>query len=361
MADRSRSRKRGGAAHRVSQPKRRRPDRGDGEDPEPLQLAPSSSMTDKTQPSLHGNQIQNRESPPANFVDFEKLLLESDIPLPTTSSDASPTTSHNHTQISQPLSATAHTSETTGTVVDFNNFNSREEMLRLVAEDMTSHVPAQLCEKIWSHQYINIALLLKGNVELQDLCSGGILHITDKGQLETRPKNTKDKVTTIEKWTDSFLIFSSIYLKRYPDKIQELLQYMIIIRDAASRSTSTFSRRTYDEQFRLRQATSVQPWGKLNSDLWLRVMTSSTSQSDQPTQPKGTCFDFNNGFCAWNNCRYTHACSHCGGTTHGRQTCFRLHNQNITGRGMVPSFRRFRRFPSSARGGRPFQRPGNKQ
>ena len=39
------------------------------------------------------------------------------------------------------------------------------------------------CQKIWAHQHINIALLLKGNVELQDLCLGGILHIMDKGQL----------------------------------------------------------------------------------------------------------------------------------------------------------------------------------
>ena len=112
---------------------------------------------------------------------------------------------------------------------------------------------------------INIALLLKGNVELQDLCSGGILHITDKGQLESRPRITKDKVPTIDKWTDAFLIFSSIYLKKYPNKTQELLQYMSIIREAANRSSLSW--RIYDEQFRLRQATNVQPWGRLNSDL----------------------------------------------------------------------------------------------
>lgn len=232
-------------------------------------------------------------------------------------------------------------------------------MLRLGVEDMSSHVPAQLCQKIWSHQYINIALLLKGNVELHDLCSGGILHITDKGQLETRPRNIKDKVNSIEKWTDAFLIFASIYLKRYPNKLQEILQYLSIIREAASRSSPALSWRTYDEQFRLRQASCVQPWGKLNSDLWLRVMTSNTSLQDQPTPARGTCFDFNNGFCAWTSCRYTHACSHCGGTSHGRQTCFKLHNQNVMRGGSV--FRRSRSFRPNARGGRPFQRPGNQQ
>ena len=166
---------------------------------------------------------------------------------------------------------------------------------------MSAHVPLQLCQKIWAHQYINIALLLKGNVELQDLCSGGILHITDKGQLESRPRITKDKVPTIDKWTDAFLIFSSIYLKKYPNKTQELLQYMSIIHEAANRSS--LSSRTYNEQFRLRQATNVQPWGRLNSDLWLRVLTTNNYQSQTESYVnRAACLDFNNGYCSFNHC-----------------------------------------------------------
>ena len=49
--------------------------------------------------------------------------------------------------------------------------------------------------KFGSRQYINIALLLKGNVELQDICSGGILHITDKGQ-KLGPKSPETKSIT---------------------------------------------------------------------------------------------------------------------------------------------------------------------
>ena len=54
--------------------------------------------------------------------------------------------------------------------------------MHLGLEDLSCHVPHQLCQKIWSNQYINLALLLKGNVDLNDFCSGGILHISDKGQ-----------------------------------------------------------------------------------------------------------------------------------------------------------------------------------
>lgn len=183
MSGRLRSSKWGGAATRVSKPNKKWSDGNSGEAPEPLQIGSSSSLTGKTQPSSEGNQTkQKNKSTPANVIDFKQFLLESDIPLPSASTDTlASSTVHNHT--SHPLPATAQDSETTGTTADFNSFNSPEEMLRLAAEDMTSHIPAQLCEKIWSYQYINIALLLKVNVELQDLSLGGILHITNKGQL----------------------------------------------------------------------------------------------------------------------------------------------------------------------------------
>ena len=175
--------------------------------------------------------------PRANFVDFEQIIRDSDISLQTSGRSQTSETNPNV------LNIPSNTQESF-------NLTRGEETLRLGGEDMSAHVPLQLCQKIWAHQYINIALLLKGNVELQDLCSGGILHITDKGQLESRPRITKDKVPTIDKWTYAFLVFSSIYLKKYPNKTQELLQYISIIHEEANRSSPSW--RTYDEQFRLR-------------------------------------------------------------------------------------------------------------
>ena len=116
------------------------------------------------------------------------------------------------------------------------NFSFGHEPLRLGGEDVSAHVPLVVSQKIWSNQYININLLLKGAVELQELCEGGTIHLNKQGILESRPRISKDQVPNIERWTDAFLIFTSIYLKRYPDVSQELLQYMSIIREAASRS-----------------------------------------------------------------------------------------------------------------------------
>lgn len=166
----------------------------------------------------------------------------------------------------------------------------------------------------------------------------------------------------IDKWTDAFLIYASVYLKKYPGKAQEILQYITIIREAASRSPSSLSWRSYDEQFRIRQATTVQSWGKLNPDLWLRVMTAMPPSTQFNVAPftRGACLDFNNSTCSWNPCRYNHVCSNCGGQNHGRLNCFKLQRSAPANRGGF-SFRGFRGYQPFSRGGRPFTRRGNKQ
>ena len=195
-------------------------------------------------------------------------------------------------------------------------------MVRCADDELAVHVPSQLKQKIWEHKYINIALLLKGNAELAEIFSGGVLHVSD-GKVEARPKQTKEKVNSIEQWTEAFLIFMSIYLSRYPGKTQELLKYISVIRDAAVKFPN-YAWRHYDEQFRVRQAEKVANWGKINSDLWLRTMpVSSTTFSFQPNVSQfGSCRDFNNkGFCNFHRCRYQHSCDLCGSSFHGMIRC----------------------------------------
>ena len=224
---------------------------GNGNHGDPDSHTSNSHEEGNAKQPTHPANPDTSNHPRVNFVDFEQIIRDSDISLQTSGRSQSSETNPNV------LNIPSNTQES------FNLTRGEETLCLGGRGHVCTYVPLQLCRKIWAHQYINIALLLKGNVELQDLCSGGILHITDKGQLESRPRINKDKVPTIDKWTDAFLIFSSIYLKKYPNKTQELLQYMSIIHEAANRSSLSW--RTYDEQFRLRQATNVQPWGRLNS------------------------------------------------------------------------------------------------
>lgn len=312
-------------------------DTGNNQAIEMLQLADALSAPQA------GTKSQTTKDPQhAPIIDFEQIIKQSSL-LPGKASSP-PTSTANATLLS-------------------NNppgIQFEEETLRCGADDMSAHVPLQIRQKIWQNQYINIALLLKGNVELQELCTGGLVHITESGNIETRPKIMKDKVTSIEKWTDAFLIFTSIYLKQFPNKAHELLQYMSIIREAAMRGNTGLSWRLYDEQFRLRQAIQVQSWAQINSDLWLRVLGTSVSTNPPKQKPQtNTCDFFNQGHCSYNPCRFPHVCSHCGGFTHGRINCFQLRD-NVP-RQSASNFRRFRGSRPFNRGGRTYSNRGNRQ
>ena len=84
-------------------------------------------------------------------------------------------------------------------IIHFDNvfkdahFSSSPEIepLRYGDDGLAVHLPQQIQDKIKSHQYINLALLLKGSIELDELCSGGTLHLNETGAIETRPKTTK--------------------------------------------------------------------------------------------------------------------------------------------------------------------------
>lgn len=313
------------------------------------------------------DQSQTQQGPSnlsSHITDFETILRESgtlqgqniteqtsSVPPSNTNPHISQNAGTQTGHASQPAQNTDHSDRFIwSTVSDGCNFSFGEEPLRLGSDELSAHVPLAIAQKIWSNQYININLLLKGAVELQELCAGGAIRLNKQGLLESKPQVFKDPVPTIEKWTDAFLIFSSIYLKKHPERTQELLQYMNVIREAASRSTS-FAWRNYDEQFRLRQAINIQPWGQLNTDLWLRVMTlsaNSTVPFEHSSFNRLKCLDFNHGICNFKGCKFLHACSHCGGTNHGRQNCFKL----------VPPATRS--VPLAIRGGFTF-RPGRGQ
>ena len=235
--------------------------------------------------------------------------------------------------------------------------------MRLGSDDISSHLPYQICQKIWAHEYINLNLLLNGNVELQDFCSGGVLHITDKGEVESRPKVVKEKIKTIDQWTHAFLFFCIYLHQKYSGKMKEILQYMSIVREAAARSFCLLWR-TYDDLFRIRQAFNVHSWTKLNSDLWLRVMTANTYtlQSGPSHWSKAHCLDFNNWFCSFKPCKFTHSCSHCGGSNHDRQSCYKRTSPNEQAATWgTTNYRQYRgtALPSHGRG-RPFNRCGSR-
>ena len=122
-------------------------------------------------------------------------------------------------------------SHATPVQVENNDFALPPEAFKCADDSLTLHVANEIWQKIWSGDYINLAVLLKRSAETVHAPN---LFVNEQGQIEMRAKQTKS-VQNIREWTDAFLIFSAIIIKRHPEKANELLQYMALIREAEAR------------------------------------------------------------------------------------------------------------------------------
>ena len=87
------------------------------------------------------------------------------------------------------------------------------------------HIPKPLQQQICKDEYINLALLLKEGMELKDFFNGGALKVNSEGGTEMK--------------SDAFLIYTSVFLTAHQDKACELMHYIILIREAASKERGT--------------------------------------------------------------------------------------------------------------------------
>ena len=247
-------------------------------------------------------------------------------------------------------------------------------MLSCVCDELGGEVPGTIKDKIWKGEFFELGRLLKRDSEARDdsgfqalsLCS------SDSGSyLTLRPQSKAPIITSIEQWTSAFLIFASIYLERHCMRARELLKYMDIIRSIVR--FGAYNWRTYDTQFRLRQARHPhRSWAVIDTELWLTVAASprpaglpdytrsqpfrpyertprggsfptseqlvrqpavpgSGSGPSDPRFQKPVCFAFNAGSCGRSSCRYAHRCESCASTSHGANAC------NATASGRAPN------------------------
>ena len=193
------------------------------------------------------------------------------------------------------------------------------------------HVPQSIKVKIISGQYVDLACLLEAPVVPEDL--GKHLVLNNSGELVVKP-NMKQSIVDIAKWTDAFLIFSSIYLSAHPVKMQDLLKYMHTIRLGAARHTEGW--RSYDQQFRLRMGNNpANSWAMIDMELWLLCM----GPPRQPVHDTGNfvrkCYDFNYTRCLRSVCNYKHACMICGSDHPSRVCHLKPRNTSSLGGGSV--------------------------
>ena len=72
-------------------------------------------------------------------------------------------------------------------------------MIKCCDDEIAFHVPESVKQKILRHEFVNLAVLLKGGVELADIYRSNVLGINELGQLETKPKSVTDKIGSVVK------------------------------------------------------------------------------------------------------------------------------------------------------------------
>ncbi|KAK6184833.1 hypothetical protein SNE40_007206 [Patella caerulea] len=91
--------------------------------------------------------------------------------------------------------------------------------------------------------------------------------ILQDGHLSVEPCKPETKITSIEVWTDAFVVFMSIYCSQHTHRFMELLKYLQTIRLAPKRSSS-HGWKIYDEQYRLRKAKDpASTWSMIDTEL----------------------------------------------------------------------------------------------
>ena len=285
---------------------------------------------------------QVEQQPAGNVIDFEEILRAANIVPQANSEPAGVNIELGQSSSDRSLSTCPPMLGCGG-----GSLASGLDKTRCLSDEVFAHIPISLREKIWRGTFVNLALLLKGSGELDEFCTGGSFCLTNEGTIESRPREFKNKVPNIEKWTDAFIIYMSVYIVAHKEDAPDMLKYMFNIREAAQKQGG-FAWRSYDEQFRLRQENSKMSWAVINTDLWWRCSLSSNSLGannwgQSQTRPP-PCLDYNKGNCRWKNCRFQHICSYCNGI-HPLCNCFKRQNESLIGNanrgGIASNFQRF--------------------
>ncbi len=228
-------------------------------------------------------------------------------------------------------------------------------------------IPAKLVRRILRPEYVDMAELLKDNMEAE----------RRKLAAEAGSHFTRREVPDILSWIQCFNMYMAVVVSKYPGKTKEMLAYQALIVGESRRGGRGW--RLYDAAFRqqIRSLESVN-FARINQSLYSTTILAFSGgrqtfcavcmQSDhtqeecglqasmnrQPTQGRdlgvaapvrgldrrkrervGACYAWNEGRCTFVRCRYEHVCSRCGGE-HRKPQCREALRRGERGAGGPP-------------------------
>ena len=124
-------------------------------------------------------------------------------------------------------------------------------------------VDEKLKVKIWSRQYIDLAMLTgDSSARFSVVLDAG----AESSSWHLKEQSLK-KIDTIGSWTDAFLIFMAIYVERFPTEVCQMFKCMQLVRGMASSGRNMFL--LYDRDFRKLRAANAMNWDVLHHELYI--------------------------------------------------------------------------------------------
>lgn len=174
----------------------------------------------------------------------------------------------------------------------------------------------KLRNDIVSGKYVSLASMIKES-------SSGVIAKLDQasGQVTFEMGGKNLELDNFEQWLQAFLVYSSVYLKAFPQQSPDMLKYMSSVMQLKQQGGQW---RMYDEMFRKRRAQLKFSWSCFDTELY--CLAKRPSIAEQPFRAtnagkKGYCYRFQNGAPCKGNCKYLHKCDQCNNDSHGRDAC----------------------------------------
>ena len=183
-------------------------------------------------------------------------------------------------------------------------------------------IPQKIKLKIWQHKFIDFVELLNPHnmTPSYSVSLNANSLLSDKPALMFQPKSKK-QLNEFE-WNQAWDSYMSVYLKRYPEQLDQMLTYHQHIQRMMARQANW---RDYDYHFRVDREYVQFDWDIVRPDLERDAYNSFrpyTKQSGNPSYktssstqsiPKGYCFAYNTigKRCVRDNCSFKHVCPEC--------------------------------------------------
>lgn len=152
-------------------------------------------------------------------------------------------------------------------------------------------------------------------------------------------KDAYKDITGYTQWEVAFKVFMGIFVKKWPERANKLLEYSHVIH-TASLTYPWESVFNYDIAMReIMTDCPTRLWGSICQHTWALELGEPSNKISAQASPKvnkispkvgrKVCWKFNKGRCTFGeNCEFDHHCAVCGGRNHGRHNCYRRNKQD---------------------------------